>query len=208
MKKRMRFLPLLLLVIAFAAFLLFLRRYEGRYPEKAADGAAWDRGWTMLGSVLGVEDPGNGLVLLDNNAALSYQDIHYATWAVGDPISYTNDAGDEVALYEAQLYLLVYGCADGENAQIAVKEWMDREKETYAVTDVRDESRNGQAYTLLCYETVSETNPYNRGVSAFAVYENYAVSVELSCRDLFSGDEEAILAEFLTGCHYSAETGG
>lgn len=206
MKKWTRLLPLFLLIIAFAAFLLFLRRYEGRYPEKAADGAVWDRNWTMLGSVLGVEEPGNGLVLLDNNAALSYQDIHYATWAVGDPSPYTNDVGDEVALYEAQLYLLVYGCADAENAQIAVREWMGREKETYAVTDTRTEIRNNQEYTLLCYEAVSETNPYSRGVSAFAVYENYAVSAELTCRDSFSGDEEAILADFLTGCHYNAAT--
>lgn len=207
MKKWIRFLPLLLLIIAFAAFLLFLHRYEGRYPERAADGAVWDPDWTMLGSVLGVEAPGNGLVLLDNNAALSYQDIHYATWAVGGPVPYTNEEGEEVDLYEAQLYLLVYGCADGENARIAVAEWMDREKETYAVTGTRTETCNNQEYTLLRYNAVSETNPYSRGISAFAVHENYAVSAELSCRDSFAGDEEAILTHFLAGCHYSAETG-
>ena len=200
-----RYLPFVLIFAGAGALVLILNSFEAEYPSRAADGAPWDESWVMLGSALGVEEPGNGLVLLDNNTALAADDTFLATWASGDPIPYVNADGDDAEIYEAQVYLLLMGCKDHENAAKNVESWIARTGETYAVTDTRAELCNGQEYTLLIYECSSDANPYGRGASAFAVFENYAVSVELNCLEEYPGDEAAILAAFLSGCHYSAD---
>lgn len=176
----------------------------GQYPEQAADGTPWDPNWTMLGSVLGAEEPGNGFSLLDNYSVLTGEDIYYAAWAAGEPTDYTNEDGEDVQVYDAQIYLLAAGYTDEAQAQQNQEEWIARQQETYAVTDSWSETRNGQEYTLLAYECSSETNPYHRGVSAFTVYGTYAVSAELACRESFTGQEREILLQFLDGCHYSS----
>ena len=176
----------------------------GQYPEQAADGTPWDPNWTMLGSVLGAEEPENGFSLLDNYSVLTGEDIYYATWAAGEPTDYTNEDGEDVQVYDAQIYLLAAGYADEAQAQQNQEEWIARQQETYTVTDSWSETRNGQEYTLLAYECSSETNPYHRGVSAFTVYGTYAVSAELACRESFIGQEREILLQFLDGCHYSS----
>lgn len=176
------------------------------YPDKAIDGTQWEESWEMLGSVLGVEAPGHGLTLLANNVVLAGDDTYYATWTVGEPTDYVNEDGDDTDLYEAELYLLLYGCADEENAEDASAEWMARETGTYTITETRTETYNGQEYTVLVYQCGSDTNPYSRGISAFGIYENYVVVAELACLDSFPGDEQEILSDFLTGCHYSADS--
>lgn len=174
-----------------------------QYPDQATDGTPWDSNWTMLGSVLGAEEPGNGFSLLDNYSVLTGEDIYYATWTAGDATDYVNEDDDEVKVYDAQLYLLVVGCADESHARQNQEEWIARQQETYTVTETWSETRNGQEYTLLAYECGSDTNPYSRGVSAFTVYGTYAVSAELTCQQEFTGEEREILLQFLDGCHYS-----
>ena len=178
-----------------------------QYPDAAADGTPWDESWEMLGSTLGVEEPGNGFTLLDNNAILTTDDTYLATWISGEPIPYVNADGDDSTVYEAQLFLLLLGCKDAENAQAAVDAWMTREGESYNILETRTETYNGQEYTVLLYESASETNPYARGASAFGIFGNYAVNAEVTCLDEYTGDETAILADFLTGCHYSSANG-
>ncbi|OUN06405.1 hypothetical protein B5G43_09585 [Flavonifractor sp. An92] len=173
------------------------------YPEQAADGTPWDPDWTMLGSVLGAEEPGNGFSLQENYSVLTGEDIYYATWVAGESSAYTNEDGEDVDVYDAQLYLLAVGCADESYALQNQEDWIARQQETYTVTETWSETRNGQEYTLLAYECGSETNPYQRGVSAFTVYGNYAISAELACRAEFTGQEREILLQFLDGCHYS-----
>lgn len=173
-------------------------------PSQAADGSGWSEDWITLGPVLGVEPPEHGLTLLDNNTALTANDMYYAAWTIGEAEDYTNADGDEVSLYEAQLDVLVYGCADAEHARAAVEDWQARQDEAYTGVSRREETHNGQSYSLASYACGSETNPYSRGVSAFAVCGKYAVSLELNCRDVFAGDEAEILADFLNGCHYGA----
>lgn len=197
-------LPLVILAVLAALLGTFLNRLGSKHPDRDAAGAPWDESWTMLGSVLGVEEPGNGFTLLENNTVLAGDDLYYASWAAGEPTGYTNDEGKDVDLYPAQLYLILQGCADEANAQKAVKSWMDRESDTYAVRETRTGTCDGQEYTLLLYDCASEDNPYSRGITAFAVFENYAVSAELTCLDGFAGDEAAILTAFLNGCHYAA----
>ena len=174
-----------------------------QYPEQAADGTPWDSNWTMLGSVLGAEEPGNGFSLLDNYSVLTGEDIYYAAWVAGDSSAYTNEDNEEVEVYDAQLYLLAAGCADASYAQQNLDEWISKEQETYTVTETWNETRNGQEYTLLAYECGSNTNPYSRGISAFTVYGTYAISAELACQEDFTGQERDILLQFLDGCHYS-----
>lgn len=174
-----------------------------QYPEQTADGTPWDSSWTMLGSVLGAEEPGNGFSLLDNYSVLTGEDIYYAAWVAGDSSAYTNEDNEEVEVYDAQLYLLAAGCADASYAQQNLDEWISKEQETYTVTETWNETRNGQEYTLLTYECGSDTNPYSRGISAFTVYGTYAISAELACQEDFTGQERDILLQFLDGCHYS-----
>lgn len=199
MKKRLFLLALILCLTVLCGC--------AKYPSQAVDGTAWDKDWTMLGAALGVEEPGNSLVLLDNNTALAANDTYLAVWASGEAIPYINTDGDDTEIYEAQLYLLLMGCKETANARTNVDEWITRTNEIYAVSETHTETYNSQEYTLLAYTCGSDTNPYSRGVSAFTVFENYAVSVELTCLEEYAGNEAAILAAFLTGCHYSADIG-
>lgn len=200
-------MPLAIVLAVFGTVVVLLNGFEAKYPSRAADGSAWDENWTMLGAALGVEEPGNGFVLLDNNTALAADDTYLAVWTSGEAIPYVNADGDDAEIYEAQIYLLLMGCKDAANARINVDSWVTRTGETYTVTDTCAETCNGQEYTVLACTRGSDTNPYHRGVSAFTVFENYAVSVELTCLEEYAGDEAAILAAFLTGCHYSADIG-
>lgn len=206
MKKRWKWLiPLAILILLVLGAVAALHRWQPKLPAQAADGAAWSEDWTTLGTVLGVEAPDNGFTLLDNNAILTASDTYYATWASGEPVPYTNADGEEVELYDAQLYLLVQGCRDAQNAQAALDEWRAREEATYAVAETREETHNGQAYTILLYEVNSDTNPYARGATAFAARGHYALTAELSCVDGCAGDPAAMLGAFLDGFHYNAE---
>ena len=74
----------------------------------------------------------------------------------------------------------------------------------YAIEETSAETYNGQEFTVINYTYESDTNPYARGASAFGVYRNYAISVELSCREKFDGSSQEFLAGFLLNCHYAA----
>jgi len=193
------------IIVGFIVAVALLIPRFSRYPAVADDGAAWDRSWEMLGTVLGVEPPGNGLVLLNNDTALAGDDTYYASWVWGEATDYTNAEGKAVDLYPAQVYLLLYGCADGDSAAAALSDWMAREEATYAVRERFEQAINGQDYSLLAYDCGSDTNPYSRGVSAFGRFGNYVVIAELTCTDGFDGDERQMLTRFLEGCHYSSE---
>ena len=191
-------------ICCLAVLCLLLTGCAKSIPESAADGAAWDKGWTTLGGVLGVEEPGHDLELRDNNEALSVTDMYLASWTIGEGAPYVNEDGDEVVLYPARLDVLVYGRKDADAAQQVLDEWTARQAETYDVTASQKQTCSGQDYTVSTYTCKSETNPYSRGVSAFGVYNDYAISAELNCLDSFTEDEAAILTDFLNICHYAA----
>lgn len=205
MRRRTSLIILVVLLALIGVAIVLLLTWHETYPSKALDGTAWDKEWTMLGSALGVEEPGSGFALLDNNLALAASDTYLATWTSGEAVPYVNVDGDDMDIYEAQIYLLLLSCKDAASAQDAVDDWIAQENEQYTVTDTRTETHNGQEYTVLDYLTRSETNPYSRGTVSFAVFENYAVNVELACLEDYAGDEAALMASFLDGCHYSAE---
>lgn len=176
-----------------------------QYPSGAADGAAWDKTWEMMGKVVGIESPGHGLTLQTNNSVLAGEETYYASWTIGEEAPYINEDGDEVTLYPAQLYLLLYGCEDAASAQTTCEEFLARERQTYAVQSESTAAHNGQNYTVLDYACLSEANPYERGCSAFTVYGNFVFVAELTCQDRFEGDASQILADVLDGVHYSAD---
>lgn len=176
-----------------------------QYPSAAADGAAWDKNWEMMAKAVGIEAPGGGLTLLTNNSVLAGEDTYYASWTAGEPAPYTNADGDEVDLYPAQLYVLLYGCADQAAAESACAGFLAREQQTYTVHSQRTEEHNAQRYTVLDYTGGSAGNPYGRGSSAFAVRGNYVLVAELLAQDSFDGDASRMLSAFLDGVHYSAD---
>ena len=205
MKRRKMWMILFCLVIACAcAAALMLNRWQPKLPERAADGAAWDENWVTLSDALGVEAPGNGFALMDNNSILTAEDTFLASWSGGGTIPYVDEDGEESELPEAQIYLLLQGCKDAENAQKAIDEWVAREESIYGVQETYPETHGDQEYSIYVYEVTSEDNPYARGATAFAVRANYALTAELTCAEGYDGDAAAILSEFLDGFHYNA----
>ena len=102
-KRRLWLIPLCVLILGVCAAMIALDNWKPKYPDIAADGAVWSEDWTILGNALGVEEPGEGFVLLDNNSILTADDTYLATWTSGEPVPYTNADGDEVDLGLAEL---------------------------------------------------------------------------------------------------------
>lgn len=171
-------------------------------PEKAVDGLDWDENWVTVGNIVGVDAP-EGMTHRENNEALSANGMYYATWSMGDSESYINEDDEEVQLYEAQVYLLLGGYQSQQDAENTLNQWTDMARLQYDIDQTFEATYNGQNFTIITYEFDSEKNPYARGASAFGIYCNYAVSVELTCREKFDGDAAQLLGEFLDNCHYA-----
>lgn len=172
-------------------------------PTATSDGGSWDDDWITIGGIVGVDTP-TGIDPLENSDTLSLQGMYYATWSIGASEPYTNEDGNDVQLYDAQIYFLLAGYDTAEKAGENAVEWQSMADERYTVSETLTQTCGGQEFTVLAYSFDSDTNPYANGVSAFGIYRNYAISVELSCREGFTGDPLEILTDFLNHCHYSA----
>ena len=173
-----------------------------RPPETAADGSSWDGGWVTVGGVIGVDAP-EGMAPRENNEALAANGMYYATWSIGVGEPYTNEDGEEAELYDVQVYLLLSGCQSAKDAEHTLDQWKEMAKLQYSIESTAGESHNGVDFTVITYNFESGANPYARGASAFGVYRNYAVSVELTCRQDFDGGAAELLGRFLDNCHYA-----
>lgn len=171
-------------------------------PEQAADGLNWSENWITVGSVLGVDTP-EGLTPRENNKALAANGMFYATWSIGEPSPYVNADGEDATIYDAQIYVLLAGADSPEKAEGAMENWLAMAQGQYDVSQTTTEICNGRAFTVITYAYASEENPYSGGASAFGLYRNHAISVELSCQKDFSGNPSEILLDFLNHCHYS-----
>lgn len=171
-------------------------------PEKAADGLDWDKSWVTVGSIVGVDTP-DGMEPQENNDALEAQGMAYASWSIGEAASFINADGDEAQLYDAQVYLLLSGSRSAEQAENTLAQWQEMARQRYIIDGTSTQTHNGQEFTVITYLFGSETNPYARGASAYGVYRNYAVCVELVCQQYFDGDAAQLLAQFLERCHYA-----
>lgn len=155
-----------------------------------------------IGRHLAVNNTNESLILYDYKEALAGDGLYYASWRIGEPETYENSDGDMVDLYDAQLYLLLGEFISNEKAQDNKNIWLETGKSNYDIIDEKDVVCNGQDYLIMSYTFKNKDNPYSRGVSAFAVHENYAVCTELACQENFEGDVETILTEFLENCTY------
>lgn len=155
-----------------------------------------------VGSHLEINNTNKILILYDYKDTLASDGLYYASWRIGDAKLYENNDGDTVDLYDAQLYLLLGEFSNAENAQINRDSWLERGKSNYEISAEEEIIYNGQTYQMITYTFSGANNPYARGVSAFGVYENNAICVELTCQENFSEDLTAILTEFLENCTY------
>lgn len=190
-------------LIVWLCGLLCLAGCTAPAPETAADGDVWSKDWITVGNVIGVDTP-DGMTPQENSDALEAKGMFYATWSIGEAVPYHSVDGEDAKIYDAQAYLLLAGYDDTGKAADAAAEWLSMAESQYTIEDTATQTYNGQAFTVLTYTYTSAENPYARGASAFGVYGNYAVSVELSCQDAFDGSALELLADFLNHCHYAA----
>lgn len=172
-------------------------------PPADAQGESWSEDWVTVGNVVGVDTP-EGLMPQENIDTLAVNEIYYATWSIGDSETLQKDEETEATVYDAQVYLLLQGRETVDEAKDDASEWLALAKERYDVKATLSAAYGGQDFTTVIYAYTGEDNPYARGAAAYGVYGNYAISVEVSCRESFSGDVAGILADFLQHCHYAA----
>ncbi len=155
-----------------------------------------------VGSRLTVHNTDSRLTLRSNMNTLASDGLYYATWSAGESESYENSDGEIVDLYDAQIYLLLGEHKTADAAQENMDSWLDAGRSNYDVTDEETILCNGQSYTMLTYRFTNEENPYSHGVSAFGIFENCSVCVELTCRESYEEDLSEMLNGFLTGFQY------
>lgn len=160
--------------------------------------------YITIGRYLTIQNTDNRLSLLSNMDTLAADGLYYAAWTIGNAEFYENSDGETVDLYDAQLYLLLGEFRDKVSAQNNMTKWVDAGKTNYEVFDEEEVVCNGQSYLLLTYNCVNADNPYDRGVSAFGVYDDSAICIELTCRENFEENLRAILIDFLNRCTFRA----
>lgn len=158
--------------------------------------------YVSVGSHLTVHNTDDRLTLFSNMDTLSSDGLYYASWTAGSAEPYENADGDTIDLYDAQLYLLLGEYKSGGDAEKNMAGWIDAGRSNYDVTAEDTVTCNGQAYTMITYNFINQENPYARGVSAFGVYENCAICVELTCQEEYGEDLQEMLTAFLNGCSY------
>lgn len=168
----------------------------------SAENTAEASGDVTIGNYLSIHNIDSRLTLLNNLDTLSADGLYYASWVIGNAQPYENSDGDTVDLYDASLYLLSGEFKNTQYAQENMDSWLDTAKENYEILNEEEITCNGQTYSLITYNSTHEDNPYARGISAFSIYENCAVCIELTCRDEFSDDLRGILIDFLESCSY------
>lgn len=176
----------------------------GCAPSAGERNPDWDESWARIGEYMGVE-PLDGFELNESNDVLSISGIYYATWTTGSGQDYTNADGESAVVYDAQIYVLLEECRSAEAAEEAVGVWTAREQQSYETGDADTKTIGAQEYDILSLLSGREGNPYPGGAAAFAVRDEWAISVELVCSDRFTGDARSVLEQFLAGVHYSEE---
>ena len=170
-------------------------------PDEDTDTAAAPD-YISVGSHLTVHSTDDRLTLLNNMDTLSADGLYYASWTAGSAKPYENADGDTIDLYDAQLYMLSGEFQNAQTAEEYMNDWMNAGYANYHVNAGETVTCNGQTYTLITYSFTNPENPYDRGVSAFGVYGNCAVCIELTCQEEYREDLHEMLTEFLNGCSY------
>ena len=171
----------------------------GCFGQQEAKPSVKEDGTVPVGSFLLISPAPEPLSLYDSKDALAADGLYYVSWVTGESEAYTNEDGDTVDLYPAQVTLLASELPDPEEARVTMEGWQSASTDHYEITETRTETIDGQAYEMITYTMKNSTGPWAGGVSAFTVHENAAVCVELTYRDSFDIDPGKILTELL-GC--------
>ncbi|MDE6845818.1 MAG: hypothetical protein K2J99_08645 [Lachnospiraceae bacterium] len=169
--------------------------------DKSAD-TVINTDYVSVGSHLTVHNTDERLTLLSNMDTLSADGLYYASWTAGSAEPYENTDGDTIDLYDAQLYLLLGEYKNADAAEKNMADWLAAGQSNYDVTAEDTVTYGGQTYTMITYNFINRENPYAQGVSAFGVYENCAICVELTCQEEYGEDLQEMLTTFLNGCSY------
>lgn len=183
-------------------FCLMLSACGAKLPEKTADGAQWGKDWTTIGSALGVE-PMDGWTVQRNEDVLAAEGTFYTSWTKGEAISYTNENGDEVTTYDAQIHLVVKEFDVPGDAELTVGLWQSLAEERYPNMEKSNGEYAGQSFEITAYPFPDGSGPASLGASATGIRGNRAIRVDVVTLEDFSQEPLDILAVFLERCHYA-----
>lgn len=181
---------------------LMLSACGGKLPEKTIDGGAWDKGWTTIGSALGVE-PMDGWTVQRNEDVLAAEGTFYASWTKGQAISYTNENGDKVTTYDTQIHLVVMELETAADAEQTAAQWQSLAKERYPDMEESNGEYAGQSFQIATFSFPQGSGPASKGVSATGIRGNLAIQVDVVTLEDFSQEPLEVLADFLEHCHYA-----
>lgn len=181
---------------------LMLSACGAKLPEKTVDGGAWDKGWTTIGSVLGVE-PMDGWTVQRNEDVLAAEGTFYASWTKGEAISYTNENGDKVTTYDAQIHLVVMELETAADAEQTAAQWQSLAAERYTSLEQSTAQYAGQPFEIAVFSFPQGSGPASKGASATGIRGNLAIQVDVVTLEDFSQEPLEVLADFLEHCHYA-----
>lgn len=162
-------------------------------PEKTSDGAAWDASWTTLGRAMGVEEL-EGWNLQRSEDVLAAEGMFYDVWTAGEAVTYTNEDGDEVTAYEAEIHLVVADSESAEKAQQLAADWEALTSERYPDCEVTQAEYAGQTFDICLTP---------QGASATGVRASCAIRVDVVVMESAAREPARILEDFLNHCHYA-----
>lgn len=181
---------------------LMLSACGAKLPEKAADGAAWGKDWTTVGDRMGVE-PMDGWTVQRNEDVLAAEGTFYSFWTKGEAIPYTNENGDEVTTYDAQIHLVVQEFDVPSDAELTAALWQSLAKERYTDMEETTGEYAGQSFEIAVYPFPTGTGPNSKGASATGIRDNRAIRVDVITLESFPEEPSDVLADFLKHCHYA-----
>lgn len=164
-----------------------------RPPEKASDGTPWNSDWTTMGSIMGVEKP-EGWNLERSEDVLAAEGMFYNVWTMGEAMTYTNENGDEVTAYEAEIHLVAAQSDSPDKAAQMAADWETLTEERYPDRESSTAEYAGQTFTVSAYP---------EGACATGIRNNCAIRVDVIAREGFDKDPAQVLADFLNHCHYA-----
>lgn len=170
--------------------------------EKTAGGAQWDEGWTAIGSALGVESM-DGWTVQRNEDVLAAEGTFYTSWTKGEAISYTNENGDEVTTYDAQIHLVVQEFEIPGDAERTAALWQSLAEERYPNMEASNGEYAGQTFEISVYPFPDDSGPASLGASATGIRGNRAIRVDVVTLEIFPEEPLDVLADFLERCHYA-----